>query len=36
MYKGRPEAGALATGRRLPCTEFEPPYDGLISNAAQK
>lgn len=36
MYKGRPEAGALATGRRLPCTEFEPPYAGLISNAAQK
>lgn len=36
MYKGRPEAGALASGCRLPCTEFEPPYGGLIFNAAQK
>lgn len=36
MYKGRPEAGALASGCRLPCTEFELPYAGLITNAAQK
>ena len=34
--KDRPEAGALATGCRLTCTEFELPYDGLITDAAQK
>lgn len=28
------EAGALATGCRLTCTEFELPYDDLITNAA--